>query len=40
MRRHRTSLLALLLALAFPRVTHAAWPVTGLPLCNVHSDTG
>jgi hypothetical protein len=38
MRRHRTSLLALLLALAFPRVTHAAWPVTGLPLCNVPED--
>ena len=38
MRRRFVLLLALLLAPATPRVTHAAWPVTGLPLCNVPED--
>ena len=38
MRRRLTLLLALLLALAAPSVTHAAWPVTGYPLCNVPED--
>jgi hypothetical protein len=38
MRRRITLLLAMLLALAAPSVTRAAWPVTGYPLCNVPED--
>ena len=38
MRRCLVLLLALILASAAPRVTHAAWPATGYPLCNVPED--
>ena len=38
MRRRLILLVALLVAPAAPRVTHAAWPVTGYPLCNVPED--
>ena len=38
MRRRLALLLALLLAPAAPRVTHAAWVQTGSPLCTVPDD--
>src|SRR5262252_3307972 len=38
MRRRFALLLAFLLAPVAPRVSHAAWPVTGYPLCNVPDD--
>lgn len=38
MRRRWALLPALILALAAPRVSHAAWPLTGYPLCNVPED--
>jgi hypothetical protein len=38
MHRRAVLLLALLFAPATPRVAHAAWPVTGYPLCNVPED--
>jgi len=38
MPRRLAVMLALLLAPTAPRVSHAAWPVTGYPLCNVPED--
>jgi hypothetical protein len=38
MRRRLTLLLVLLLAPVAPRVSRAAWPITGYPLCNVPED--